>query len=246
MKPIIGITSDLLLETSPRIPGNYPTYATHDVVEAIYAGDGIPIILPFPDRVKECKSAAKEMVKLYDGLLLPGGPDIDPRYFDEDPVKGLGMTLSAKDEFEIALIKETLTSGKPILGICRGIQILNVALGGSLYQDLSTQNKDAAIQHKQAALGNYPTHRVSLAKGSKLYRMFGDKLIVNSRHHEAVKGIAPDLKVTAIAPDGLVEGVESTKNDQLLAVQWHPENLWQKDPVQFKPFADLINRAKIF
>lgn len=244
MKPIIGIPSDQLIEVNPRMPDDHPAYAPHDVKEAIYAGDGIPIIIPFPDRVNACQKAAKEQAQFFDGLLLPGGPDVDPLYYDEDPVNGLGMTLSAKDEFEIALIKETLAAGKPIFGICRGIQILNVALGGTLYQDLPSQNKEATIQHTQATLGHYPTHRITLTAQSKLAELFGDKIVVNSRHHQAVKKVAPGLKVTATAADGVIEAVESATGDQILAVQWHPENLWQKDPEQFKLFADFIERTK--
>lgn len=243
MKPIIGIPSDQLVEVNPRMPGDYLAYAPHDTKEAIYATHGIPIILPFPDRKADATAAAKEMVDLYDGLLLPGGPDVDPLYFSEQPHPQIGITLSAKDEFEIALIKETIKQQKPIFGICRGLQILNVALGGSLYQDLPSQYENLQVQHSQATLGHFPTHDAFVTPETKLAQMFAQKVTVNSRHHQAIKSLGEGLIASAKAYDGVIEAIES-KQANALAVQWHPENLWQEDPAQLQFFSDLVKRAQ--
>ncbi|KRL05251.1 gamma-glutamyl-gamma-aminobutyrate hydrolase family protein [Liquorilactobacillus oeni] len=243
MKPIIGIPSDQLVEINPRMPGDYPAYAPHDVKEAIFAAGGIPIILPFPDDNSHAQEAARDAAALFNGLLLPGGPDVDPLFFGEEPIPEIGITLTAKDRFEIALIKETLAANKPIFGICRGIQILNVSLGGTLYQDLKAQYSNYAIQHSQATLGHFPTHHIRTKKQSHLQSILGDEVVVNSRHHQAVHELAPALEATAVAPDGIIEAVEG-KSQNILAVQWHPENLWHNDPTEFKLFTDFVSRAQ--
>ena len=242
MKPIIGIPSDQLVEVNPRMPGDYLAYAPHDTKEAIYATHGIPIILPFPDKKSDAKKAAKAMVDLYDGLLLPGGPDVDPLYFNEQPHMQIGITLSVKDEFEIALIKETIKQKKPIFGICRGLQILNVALGGSLYQDLPSQYENLQVQHSQQTLGHFPTHDVFITKDTKLAQLFSEKVTVNSRHHQAIKKLSTQLIASAKASDGVIEAIES-KELNVFAVQWHPENLWQEYPEQLQFFSDLVERS---
>ncbi|KRL97703.1 gamma-glutamyl-gamma-aminobutyrate hydrolase family protein [Liquorilactobacillus satsumensis] len=243
MKAVIGVPSDQLVENQPKIPGNYPVYAPHDIKEAVFAAGGLPLILPFPDKREVAAETAKELSTLLDGLLLAGGPDVDPLFFDEEPLPALGMTLAAKDWFEGALIKEMLAAHKPILGICRGIQILNATLGGTLYQDLKTQYSGYAVQHRQAALGHLPTHHVSVVPQSYLGKLLGTKLVVNSRHHQAIRTLAPGLSATAFATDGVIEALES-KGQEVLAVQWHPENLWQNDPVEFRLFTDFVKRAQ--
>lgn len=244
MKPIIAMTSDALIEVNPRMPSDYPTYAPHDVKEAVFAVGATPLILPFPDNTDEVEAAAHEMVNLYDALILPGGPDVAPQYFGDEPIPEIGMTVLQKDEFELALIKATLAAKKPILGICRGLQIMNVAMGGTLYQDLATQDPDYAIQHTQATIGNLVTHHVNIGENSRLAKLVGTKLLVNSRHHQAVHKVGNGLRITAIAPDGVIEGLESVDNDLLLGVQWHPENLWQKNPQQLNIFKDLLERIQ--
>ncbi|MFT9457592.1 MAG: gamma-glutamyl-gamma-aminobutyrate hydrolase family protein [Liquorilactobacillus hordei] len=243
MKPIIGIPSDQLIETNPRMPGDYPAYAPHDVKEVIYAADGIPVILPFPESFSDVEDSIQDIIAMIDGLMLPGGPDVNPLFFGEEPIPEIGMTIGMEDRFEIALIKEAVKVGKPIFGICRGIQVLNVALGGTLYQDLGAQNPSVKIQHAQATLGHFKTHHVKIEENSQLFNLLGGSSVVNSRHHQAIKQIADSLIVTATSPDGIVEAVESERSNQILAVQWHPENLWQNDKVQFKLFTDFVTRA---
>ena len=240
----IGIPTDELSEINPIMPNNHPAYAPHDVKEAFIKLGAIPLIIAFPDDVSKVDQLAQDYVQLIDGLMLPGGPDVDPTFYGEEPHPKIGMTLYQKDRFEIALIKAALAADKPIFGICRGIQIMNVAMGGTLYQDLESQYPELKIQHPQATLGQFATHHVELTAGSKLAKLYGRSTIkVNSRHHQAVKAVGKGLKVTAVAPDGVVEGMESTDTDLFLGVQWHPENMWQQeDPQQLVVFQDFLDR----
>lgn len=240
----IGIPTDELIEINPIMPNNHPAYAPHDVKEAFIKLGAIPLIIAFPDDVSKVDQLAQDYVQLIDGLMLPGGPDVDPTFYGEEPHPKIGMTLYQKDRFEIALIKAALAADKPIFGICRGIQIMNVAMGGTLYQDLESQYPELKIQHPQATLGQFATHHVELTAGSKLAKLYGRSTIkVNSRHHQAVKAVGKGLKVTAVAPDGVVEGMESTDTDLFLGVQWHPENMWQQeDPQQLVVFQDFLDR----
>ena len=240
----IGIPTDELIEINPIMPNNHPAYAPHDVKEAFIKLGAIPLIIAFPDDVSKVDQLAQDYVQLIDGLMLPGGPDVDPTFYGEEPHPKIGMTLYQKDRFEIALIKAALAADKPIFGICRGIQIMNVAMGGTLYQDLESQCPELKIQHPQATLGQFATHHVELTAGSKLAKLYGQSTIkVNSRHHQAVKAVGKGLKVTAVAPDGVIEGMESTDTDLFLGVQWHPENMWQQeDPQQLVVFQDFLDR----
>ena len=240
----IGIPTDELIEINPIMPNNHPAYAPHDVKEAFIKLGAIPLIIAFPDDVSKVDQLAQDYVQLIDGLMLPGGPDVDPTFYGEEPHPKIGMTLYQKDRFEIALIKAALAADKPIFGICRGIQIMNVAMGGTLYQDLESQYPELKIQHPQATLGQFATHHVELTAGSKLAKLYGQSTIkVNSRHHQAVKAVGKGLKVTAVAPDGVVEGMESTDTDLFLGVQWPPENMWQQeDPQQLVVFQDFLDR----
>ena len=240
----IGIPTDELIEINPIMPNNHPAYAPHDVKEAFIKLGAIPLIIAFPDDVSKVDQLTQDYVQLIDGLMLPGGPDVDPTFYGEEPHPKIGMTLYQKDRFEIALIKAALAADKPIFGICRGIQIMNVAMGGTLYQDLESQYPELKIQHPQATLGQFATHHVELTAGSKLAKLYGQSTIkVNSRHHQAVKAVGKGLKVTAVAPDGVIEGMESTDTDLFLGVQWHPENMWQQeDPQQLVVFQDFLDR----
>ena len=244
MKPKIGIPTDELIEVNPVMPNNHPAYAPHDVKEAFIKLDALPLIIAFPDDVSQTEQLAQDYVQLIDGLMLPGGPDVDPTFYGEEPHPNIGMTLYQKDLFEIALIKAALAANKPIFGICRGIQIMNVAMGGTLYQDLESQYPDLKIQHPQATLGQFATHHVDLTPDSRLAALYGKTTIkVNSRHHQAVKTVGKGMRVTAVAPDGVVEGMESIDNDLFLGVQWHPENMWQQeDPQQLVVFQDFLDR----
>ncbi|MCV3295824.1 MAG: gamma-glutamyl-gamma-aminobutyrate hydrolase family protein [Oenococcus sp.] len=241
-KPIIAITSDISRSQSMSSNDQAIDYAPRDIVRAINQVGGIATILPAPTSIHE--NDIGQLVDAFDGLLIPGGPDIDPRFFGEDPIPQLGGTFYERDQFEMSLIQAAVKAGKAIFGICRGIQSINVALGGNLYQDLAAQYPDLKIKHRQSPTeGSFPTHRVTMEKGSELAKILGQEGFVNSRHHQAVKELGTGLKVTAKAPDGVIEGIESLDSDQIIAVQWHPESMWQRFPEQLALFQNFIDRA---
>lgn len=177
-----------------------------------------------------------------DGLMLSGGNDLDPMTFGEAPTSGLGKVSPKRDKLEMRLIREAYRRDMPIFAICRGVQSLNVALGGTLYQDLPTQyvspESGPAILHSQTAHERYASHTIRLAENGPLHRLFGEGLIgVNSFHHQAIKALAPPLTACAWASDGVIEGVYDPGKGFVLGVQWHPERMKEGMPL-FHAFAD--------
>lgn len=239
MKPRIAIPADTLAEATNIINERNAAFAPKPIIEAVVKSGGVPVILPSvnPDLVKH-------YLPLFDGVIFAGGSDVDPTFYGQEPRQQLGTTNRKRDLFEDELLKQAYKSGKAIMGICRGMQLINVSLGGTLYQDLS-ENPEATIKHSQAAAGNLPSHHASVEPSSRLVKLVGERTFVNSRHHQALNDIAPDLKVTAKADDGVPEAVESIDNDQILAVQWHPENTFKHYEDSKNLFQDLINRAAI-
>ena len=160
----------------------------------------------------------------------------------QEPHMNLGMTYRKRDLFEIALLKGAVQSGKAILGICRGMQLINIGLGGTVYQDLS-ENPDAHLKHVQGAPGNLPSHHIDVDLDSRLYKLIGKHPYINSRHHQAIDRVAPPLKVAARAQDLVIEALESSDSDQILAVQWHPENMYKHYRESQALFGDFIRRS---
>lgn len=238
MRPRIAIPADTLTEATNVINERMSPYAPKPVIEAIVKSGGVPVIFP---------SVSPELVPdyldLFDGVLFAGGADVDPTFFGEEPHQKLGATYRKRDLFEIELLKQSLKADKAIMGICRGLQLINVGLGGTLYQDLS-ENPEATIKHSQDAPGNFPSHHVNVQEDSRLYSLVGKRPYVNSRHHQLLKKIAPTLRVSAFADDGVPEAIESKENNQILAVQWHPENMFKHYEYSQKIFADFIERDK--
>lgn len=153
-------------------------------------------------------------------MVFTGGPDIDPPFMHCDPIPELGITNRNRDVFEIALVRVAVAKHIPILGICRSALVINVALRGTVYQDLKSQFPQKPFKHHQLAPGNQPTHFVSVKLDSHLFKAVGDDVFVNSRHHQAIKDVPPKLRVVACASDGVIEAVEN--NDaSVQAVQWH-------------------------
>jgi putative glutamine amidotransferase len=190
-------------------------------VDAVAAAGAVPVILP-SSIAPEHAGAALDGV---DGLLLSGGEDIDPVWYCMDPVPQLGDVDPARDRFEFALFTTARERGLPVLGICRGLQLVNVAMGGVLWQDLPSE-RPSAVRHDRADARDARTHHVDVAAGSRTAAALAvDALGVNSFHHQGVRTLAPGLVATAHAPDGLVEAFEGTEGGWLLAVQWHPEEM---------------------
>jgi putative glutamine amidotransferase len=213
MKPIIGITSDVDL--------NSKHFLSNDYLQALIQGGGIPVILPIG-----IEEDASQIAETIDGLLLTGGGDIDPALFGEEPLQGLGEISPGRDCLEILLVQHMLQLNKPVLAICRGIQVLNVAAGGDMYQDIYSQISNPILQHKQKAARTHLSHSVTVMERSILACIAGQTHFkVNSFHHQAIRKVSKPFKVTAWSSDGIIEAMESEEHKFVLGVQWHPENL---------------------
>jgi putative glutamine amidotransferase len=182
-----------------------------------------------------------------DGVFLPGGADIDPASYGKAPHPLCDKTDRERDRVELALARWALEDGKPVLGVCRGMQLINVAAGGSLYQDLKEQ-LPGSIKHDyfpfagQSFTRDYLAHEVAVTDGTRLARLFGaGALKVNSMHHQGVREVGPGLRPTALSPDGLIEALEGdARGGYVFGVQWHPEALTDKDAQARALFADFI------
>ena len=228
-KPLIGISSYVEGSTA-RLGLTY--------IESVRKAGGIPIIIPLS--VDTAQIA--DIVAVVDALVLSGGEDVSPFLFNEEPHKNLGEVVPDRDVFDLELVKQMIAAGKPVLGICRGEQVLNVALGGSLYQDIPSQVQ-GAIQHSQKAPRNYGSHSIRIVEQSLLHKLLKTKEIkVNSFHHQAVKKLGKGLKVTATAPDGVVEAVE-LEGVPVLGVQFHPEGFVYSGDMTFLPIFEWLVKS---
>jgi putative glutamine amidotransferase len=187
-------------------------------------------------------SLADEALDGIDGLLLTGGGDVDPAFFGAAPDPDLGEVDRERDAFELALYRAARERGLPVLGICRGIQLIAVAEGGDLIQHLAP--RPGAVQHEQAARDGDPIHAIRIEAGSHLARAFGgEEARVNSYHHQAVGRLPDALRTVASAPDGVIEAIEGRGGPFLQAVQWHPELAFRRHPEQLAPFRAFAGAA---
>ena len=183
-------------------------------------------------RILEVSESPRALIGLLDGLLLTGGGDVDPVLYGEDRHETIDDAEPGRDEFEIDLARRAVTEDLPLLAICRGAQVLNVASGGTLVQDIPSAVR-TSLTHSIGQEANATAHSISVAHGSQLHRALGPatdatcSCQVNSRHHQSVSKVAPGLVATATAPDGVVEAIESPDRAFCLGVQWHPENFWR-------------------
>ena len=239
MKPIIGITSSTGWEHNREF-----SKVSHYYADAVALAGGLPTYLPII--LDACM--ADDYMKKLDGLLLSGGDeDVQPHHYGEGPLHGLNNVSPDRDLWEFALIKAAIAQNKPILGICRGCQILNVALGGNLYQNIFQQCPGAGEHYPQKTEMHHLYHSVCIEADSLLDKLFGRKLMVNSFHHMAIKELAPCFKITAYSNEGVVEAVESTEHYFVVAVQWHPEALIKHHPhflELFKAHVVACNRTR--
>lgn len=211
----------------------------NDYIEAIIRAGGSPVLLPLTDS----EEVARTVLSSVDGLLLSGGADISPSVYKEEKLPCCGETAPRRDVLETLLINYALQLKLPILGICRGMQILNSVLGGSLYQDIASQFKPD-LKHPCYDTPRDCVHVVELAEGSLLREIIGlDAVPVNSRHHQAVKMLGKNLRANAFAPDELIEGMEAADGYPLLGVQWHPESLADRMQQHRNIFNWLIQEA---
>lgn len=236
MSKVIGVTADVFLGATSVINQKLMDFVPRPAINGVLNAGGIPISLPYLP-----KEEINGLLERLDGVIFTGGPDVDPTFMGEEPIPELGITNRNRDLFEIALVRTAVAKHVPILGICRGAQIINVALGGNVYQDLASQYPGKILKHHQSAPGDQPTHFVSVNHDSKLFKTIGDNVFVNSRHHQAIKDVPEGLQIVATASDGVIEAIEN-KDASVQAVQWHPENMWQHDPRQLQIFKDFIDR----
>jgi putative glutamine amidotransferase len=237
MRPRIGITS-----WHHTGEGERWEYTPQDYSRAVAQAGGLPLILP---TICDETGVLNELLDSVDGLLFTGGEDLHPSFYGEPVQERCGEIDQDRDVFEIELARAAITREVPLLGICRGIQLLNVAMGGSLYQDLSyrpgTANVHDAPRKKRSEL----IHKVKLMPESHLARILGSvELDVTSTHHQILKELAPGLKAIAFAEDGVIEGVEAEGYPFLLAVQWHPERMLWQFPEQLGLFKALVEAAR--
>lgn len=242
-KPLIGLTAE-------RFSSGYFEQPDHDVhgvlrtyVEAVLGAGGLPVIIPLSMPEADLRALYERL----DGVLLPGGADVDPAHFAASPHEKLGAVDAERDRVELALARHALSDGKPLLGVCRGAQVMNVALGGTLYQDLPSEYPAPLLRHAHP-VAEFPrdhlAHPVQVEEESLLARVLGTPIAqVNSRHHQAIQSVAPGLTVVARAPDGVIEGVEKPTHPFALGVQWHPENL-QAQPEMKQLLVRFIEAAR--
>lgn len=231
-KPVIGITPSH--NTDNDDINLRPTY-----IRAVMAAGGIPIVLP----LEIADSDLPLYVQMCQGFLFSGGPDPHPFLFGEETQAHCGNVSAARDRMELKLLKTVMAVKKPVLGICRGIQIINVVLGGDIYQDLPSQvMSEFPIAHKQPFYYNIPSHHVNVEAGTLLSVIAGgrDRIEVNSMHHQSVRRQAPGLTVSGTSPDGVIEALEKPDYPFLLGVQWHPEYLWQSDETAGNIFSAFV------
>jgi putative glutamine amidotransferase len=245
LPPIIGITATLKEDVdavAERPLGRF-VRADLDYVEGVAVAGGVPVVLPPAGNER----AAEAVIQSLDGLLLSGGSDLDPHYYGEEPLPELGVTLPERDAFEMALVGLALRCGMPVFGICRGMQVLNVALGGTLYQDLPSQWERDLLKHRQDTPKWQPTHEVRVRDGSYIAEVMGRESVkVNSYHHQGIKDLAEGLVVTGRSTDGVIEAVEAGDLSErwLLGVQWHAEAMRGAGPQQESLFEAHVAAAE--
>lgn len=242
MKPVIGVTPDFNAGDRKDMGGREPTYFLRArYVRAIEELGGIPVILP----LVADPAGRRALLDSVDGLLLTGsGPDLPPRLYGERQRFSFPLMSERRADFELHLVHEARRRDLPLLGICGGMQTVNVACGGSLYQDISSQVRNA-LEHRQKTKAIHVSHPVTVAPKSLLKRIVGRAtLMVNSSHHQSVKTVGPSLIASATAPDGLVEAIESPAHRFLLAIQWHPEFLFERHTPHRRLFEALLRAAR--
>ena len=232
-KPVIGLT------TYERERRAYCVVVT-DYVHSVFAAGGLPLPVPtIPE-----PSDLGGYLDLLDGLLFTGGADVHPGCYGEEPLKEVNGVAPCKDACELGLLEGARARGIPILGVCRGSQIINVGMGGTLYQDLHVQVPGAFGHAPSDTPDDELYHSIQVVEGSRLEGLLGSgTLQVNSFHHQAVKDLAPGLRIAAKARDGVIEAIEGTDDRFLLGVQWHPECLTRRHPEFLKLFRSLVDAA---
>ena len=234
-KPIIGVTPAI----SPNDAATIMIY--NGMLDALWKAGGLPVLLPLTREPEQLAALLDEV----DGLLFSGGGDVDPLLYGECQHLNIGKVTPERDHMELPLARMAAErTDVAVFGICRGFQVLNIALGGTVWQDIPSEYPDHPILHRQQSPSTFPSHEVTVTPGSRLYGMIGaEKTPVNSHHHQAVRVPGKGMTVTACAPDGIIEASELTDHPFYVGVQWHPERLWTTDPASMRLFEGFVKAA---
>ncbi len=231
-KPIIGILSGF--------NGNQDTIGKYTFSHIIEKYGGLPMFFPY----LESDDTIIEFASICDGFLFTGGCDVDPKYYGEEASPLCGAPQQSRDKLEFQVFQLAYRDNKPIIGVCRGSQVINVAMGGSLYQDIPSE-LNTEIAHKQAEPSHLPSHSVGIKKGTPLYELIGEEQIqVNSTHHQCVKKLGKGLEVMAMSQDGVVEATYFTESTYIRAYQWHPELLYKSFDHHGLLFMDFVKACR--
>lgn len=234
-RPLIGVTAGMT---------DSEEYLTiyRRCMDGLLAAGALPALLP----VTGDEATLNAYVETFDGFLFSGGVDVDPLRFGEQQRACCGAISPLRDENELALARLLAKrKNKPALGICRGFQVLNIALGGDIYQDIAADRPEPSLNHRQKQPETYVSHSVRLTPGSRLFAAIGrEEIMVNSLHHQAVRRLAEGFAQTAEAPDGVIEAAELAEHPFFVGVQWHPERLWWKDEAHFALFRAFVEACE--
>jgi len=237
-KPFIGITCNYMMSDAVLSLGQERNFVPKEMIDAVIEAGGVPILVPILNKEEDLL----EIMSTLDGMILSGGHDVNPIYYGEEPSKYVGFTYTPRDLCELFIVKAAIEKDMPILGISRGQQIMTVAFGGKLYQDISESGD--YINHMQRASINDIGHYVDVMPNTRIYNIFkSDRLLVNSFHHQAAKVVPDNFIVSAVSSDGIPEAIEH-KTKSIMAVQWHPEVMIKKHPVMLRIFEEFINWCK--
>jgi putative glutamine amidotransferase len=241
MRPLIGITCSRVVGGGWGLysQGDWMDYTFDEYSQAIRYGGGAPVLIP----VAQNQETIQAILDRLDGLLLSGGPDINPKFYNQQPLAGLGEIDEDLDRMELEVARMAFQRDLPILAICRGIQVLNVATGGTLYQDIQSQIRES-INHTQKADKSINTHSIRIEGKTLLHHILRrNEIWVNGKHHQAIKDLALGFIISALASDGVIEAIEHPSKKFVLGVQWHPEGTWKEDPYSKKLFHAFIQAA---
>lgn len=238
MRPLIGILSNLCTIENGSSIGKEKVCVQNAYVKAIEEAGGVPIVIP----VNTDKENIRIQIETVNGVIISGGIDVNPILYNEDPVKELGEIHPDIDDFDIEAIKVAIELDKPLLGVCRGMQVLNVALGGSLYQDLSYA-ENSYIKHNQNAKSYLGTHYINIKKNTIISNILGEKALVNTYHHQSVKDLGQGLEVSAYSNDGIIEAIEKKDASFVVGVQWHPEMMAEYNGNMLNIFKYFIKKC---
>ena len=239
--PIIGVFADTMSCNKGGFGDVTRQYINAAYISAVEDAGAVPFIIPVSNDLEK----TKKLIDLCDGLLFPGGEDIDPGYYGENPHKNLGEIRPEVDKFLFHSLLYALEQRKPALGICKGMQMMVVATGGSLYQDIYSQREEETFLHCKSGRRTYGVHQVQIDKDSRLFQILETgQIATNSMHHQSVRTLGKGLRLSAHTEDGIVEAVESL-DGRLIGVQWHPEEMVPESGAMKRLFKNLVQRASV-